>query len=114
MHHGAGLRALLEQAGRPADDARGLVEALAHDWRTVALEPADRAMLEYAHDLTVRPAELGAGDVHRLREAGFDDRSIHDICAIAAYYAFVNRIADGLTVELEPRFAAERQNTADG
>lgn len=44
---------------------------------------------------------MNAGDVARLREAGFDDRAIHDICAITAYYAFVNRVADGLGVELE-------------
>ncbi len=25
-----------------------------------------------------------------------------DICSVAAYYAFANRIADGLGVELEP------------
>ena len=37
----------------------------------------------------------------RLRGAGFDDRGIHDICAVTAYFAFVNRIADGLGVELE-------------
>jgi alkylhydroperoxidase family enzyme len=42
-----------------------------------------------------------ADDVARLRAAGFDDRAIHDACAIVAYFAFVNRIADGLGVELE-------------
>ena len=40
-------------------------------------------------------------DISFLRTQGFDDRAIHDICAITAYYAFVNRIADGLGVELE-------------
>jgi alkylhydroperoxidase family enzyme len=34
-------------------------------------------------------------------ESGFDDEGIHDACAIIAYFAFVNRIADGLGVELE-------------
>jgi len=36
-----------------------------------------------------------------VRDAGFGDQAIHDICAITACYAFVNRIADGLGVELE-------------
>ncbi len=35
------------------------------------------------------------------RAVGFDDRAIHDVCAIVGYFAFVNRIADGLGVELE-------------
>ena len=58
-------------------------------------------MLAYAVKLTRTPGSLEAADVGRLRDAGFDDRAIHDICAVAAYYAFVNRIADGLGVELE-------------
>ena len=60
-------------------------------------------MLDYALKLTATPSAMSAEDVRRLRQAGFDDRAIHDICAITAYYAFVNRIADGLGVELEPR-----------
>ena len=78
------MSATLEQGGRPAD-----------------LTPADRVMLDYALKLTRTPAEMTAADVESLRRAGFDDRAIHDICAITAYYAFVNRIADGLGVEME-------------
>ena len=58
-------------------------------------------MLEYAVKLTRQPKEITVADVKILRKAGFEDRAIHDICAITAYYAFVNRIADGLGVELE-------------
>jgi len=61
-------------------------------------------MLAYALKLTRTPAEMTADDVEALRAAGFDDRAIHDICAVVAYFAFVNRIADGLGVELEGRF----------
>lgn len=61
-------------------------------------------MLDYAMKLTLHPEAMTAGDVEALRAAGFDDLAIHDICAITAYFAFVNRIADGLGVELEERF----------
>ena len=47
------------------------------------------------------PGSVGAEDVQQLRERGMDDRAIHDACAIVAYFAFVNRMADGLGVELE-------------
>ncbi|MGH7559707.1 MAG: carboxymuconolactone decarboxylase family protein [Gemmatimonadales bacterium] len=60
-------------------------------------------MLDYAVKLTRTPDRIGMEDIESLRGSGFDDRAIHDICAITAYYAFVNRIADGLGVELEPR-----------
>jgi uncharacterized peroxidase-related enzyme len=65
------------------------------------LAAADQALLAYADTLTRTPAAVEAGDMDRLRSAGFDDAAIHDACAIVAYFAFVNRIADGLGVELE-------------
>lgn len=58
-------------------------------------------MLDYSVKLTNQPKDITLADVDVLREAGFGDRAIHDICAITAYYGFVNRIADGLGVELE-------------
>jgi uncharacterized peroxidase-related enzyme len=81
-----------------------LLRALRTDFRHAELPPAERAMLDYARKLTDRPQAMGEDDVARLREHGFDDRAIHDICSITAYFAFVNRVADGLGVELEPRF----------
>lgn len=60
-------------------------------------------MLDFVAKLTRTPAEMEEeDDVGGLREAGFDDRAIHDIVLVAAYYAFVNRVADGLGVTLEP------------
>ena len=59
-------------------------------------------MLYYAEKLTREPSEINMHDISALHAEGFDDRAIHDICVITAYYAFVNRIADGLGVELEP------------
>jgi len=40
-------------------------------------------------------------DVITLREADFSDSAILDINQVADYYAYVNRLADGLGVELE-------------
>ncbi len=78
------LRAL---AGRAAD--------------RLPLGAVDRALMEYADRLTRQPGAISAADVDALRAVGLDDRAIHDACAIVAYFAFVNRIADGLGVELE-------------
>jgi uncharacterized protein YciW len=58
-------------------------------------------MLAYAVKLTHRPASIDAADTDRLREVGFDDAGILDICQVTAYYNYVNRLADGLGVELE-------------
>lgn len=85
------------EEGRQED----LIAALSSDHSAAALSAAERAMLDYAVKLTRTPSEIDEGDAKALRGAGFDDRAIHDICAITAYFAFVNRIADGLGVELE-------------
>jgi len=58
-------------------------------------------MLTYVEKLTRTPGDMTDADVAHLRDAGFSDRDILDICTVAAYYAYVNRIADGLGVQLE-------------
>ncbi len=65
------------------------------------LEAADRALLEFAIQLTREPWTIDEEAVGKLREHGFDDRAIHDACQVVAYFAYVNRVADGLGVELE-------------
>ena len=58
-------------------------------------------MLDYAVKLTVEPWTMVEADVTSLRQVGFDDQAILDINQVTAYYAFVNRLADGLGVQLE-------------
>jgi uncharacterized peroxidase-related enzyme len=64
-------------------------------------------MLDYAVRLTRDPGSVRAEDVAQLRAQGFSDRAILDICQVTAYYAYVNRLADGLGVELEAWWADE-------
>ena len=66
---------------------------------------ADKQMLEYATKLTQSPWEMNESDVEKLRSMGFTDRAILDIAQVVAYYAYVNRIADGLGVSLEDYWA---------
>ena len=80
---------------------REWVESFKKDYRGVALEPADRAMLEYADKLTRTPSAMVEADVLALREAGFEDRAILDINQITGFFAWCNRTVDGLGVELE-------------
>lgn len=58
-------------------------------------------MLRYAEKLTLTPGQMVEKDVIMLRKAGFEDVDILDINQIVAYYAYVNRTADGLGVSLE-------------
>jgi NAD(P)H-hydrate epimerase len=63
-------------------------------------------LLAYALKLTRTPAAITRHDVEALREHGLDDRAIVDANQVVAYYNYVNRVADGLGVELEPSWPA--------
>lgn len=58
-------------------------------------------MLEYVERLTLQPYSVTEDNVAQLRQAGFTDREILDICLVTAYFNFVNRMASGLGVRLE-------------
>ena len=79
-----------------------LVEILSgQDPLSADISPADRTLLSYAIKLTTSPAEVRQTDISALRQAGFGERAIHDACVVVAYFAYVNRVADGLGVGLE-------------
>ncbi len=77
------------------------MEHLKRDYRNAPISSTDLAMLDYAVKLTKAPWEMEREDVEKLREEGFSDGAILDINQITGYYNFVNRLADGLGVELE-------------
>jgi uncharacterized peroxidase-related enzyme len=58
-------------------------------------------MLAFSEKLTIEPASMAENDVVALRSAGFSDRDVLDICEVVGYYAYVNRLADALGVDLE-------------
>ena len=66
-------------------------------------------MLSYARKLTGQPGSMTAGDVEALRQAGFAERDILAIAEVVAYYAYANRIADGLGVQVEDWNQEERE-----
>ncbi len=78
-----------------------MVEQLILDYRQAQISEDDRAMLDYAIKLTLEPWNMTENDVIVLREQGFSDAAILDINQVTSYYAYVNRLADGLGVELE-------------
>ncbi len=61
-------------------------------------------MLEYAAKVAREPWATSQEDVGRQRQAGFTERAILEIALAAAYMSFVNRLAQGLGVEVEQHF----------
>ena len=93
MHHARGLLRLTKN---PA-----LVAALQLDYRSADINARQRAMLDYADKLTRDPGAVNAADMLPLRAAGLDDRSILDLNQAVSYFAYVNRVADGLGVAVD-------------
>ena len=101
-HHGRGLRRLLKQDSQQSDsEIDTILEKLKTDPLNSPLAAADIALLKYAIVLTRSPGDVSEAHIESLRDHGFDDRAIHDLACCVGYFAFVNRIADGLGVQLE-------------
>ena len=83
--HGQAVRQL---SGDPA-----LGELLVMNYRAAQLSARHRAMLDFAHKMTVAPDEVGEPDRAALRAAGFDDRAIWDVASVAAFFNMTNRMA---------------------
>jgi uncharacterized peroxidase-related enzyme len=97
--HGQAVR---ELSGDPV-----LGELLVMNYRAASLTPRQRAMLDFAHKLTVSPDAIVEADRQSLRDAGFDDRSIWDIASVAAFFNLSNRMATAVDMmpnaEYHPR-----------
>ena len=83
--HGAAVRKL---SGDPV-----LGEQMVMNYRTADLTPKLRAALDFACELTRNPAEIDEPHRQELREAGWNDRDIWDIAAVAAFFNMSNRMS---------------------
>jgi uncharacterized peroxidase-related enzyme len=83
--HGAGVRQL---SGDPA-----LGELMAMNYRAARLSKRERTMLDFAVKLTAEPWLIEEADREALRRAGFEDRDIWDIAAVAGFFNMSNRVA---------------------
>ena len=75
-----------------------MVAALRKDFRSAPISEQDKVMLEYVVKLTRDATQCTPEDHRRLRTVGFDDRGILQITLIAAWFNYINRVADALGV----------------
>jgi uncharacterized peroxidase-related enzyme len=83
--HGAAVR---QRSGDPL-----MGELIAQNYRAAGLPARQKAMLDFAVKLTEAPDKIEEPDRQALREAGFSDRDIWDIAAVAGFFNMSNRIA---------------------
>ena len=84
-----------------SNEIESLIAGLKDEYQQCSLSSVDRAMLDFSVKLTKTPQAVTSHDAKALFDVGFNDLAIHDLVCCVSYFAFVNRIADGLGVELE-------------
>ena len=99
VSHGAAVR---QRSGDPA-----LGELMVMNWRAAELSVRHRAMLGFAVKMTRASAEIVEADRQALREAGFSDRDIFDVAAVAAFYNMSNRIASAIDMRPNAEYHAQ-------
>ena len=78
-----------------------LVDALEKDYTTAPVTAQERVMLDYVVKITKDATKVWKDDHERLRAAGFDYKAILQITLIAAWFNYINRVADALGVGRE-------------
>jgi uncharacterized peroxidase-related enzyme len=98
--HGAAVRQL---SGDPP-----LGELMAMNYRAARLSKRHRAMLDFAVKLTAEPWLVEEADREGVRRAGFSDRDIWDIAAVAGFFNMTNRVASA--TDMRPNSAYHKQS----
>jgi len=94
--HGAAVRQLSKDPE--------LGEMLVMNWRTARLSRREKAMLAFAHKLTVSPAEVGEEDRARLKKAGLSDQDVWDAASVTGFFNYTNRLATATDLMPNPEY----------
>jgi uncharacterized peroxidase-related enzyme len=97
--HGAAVRQL-------SGDAK-LGEHMVMNYRAARLSKRQRAMLDFAVKLTAEPWTVEDEDRAHLRKAGFSERDIWDIGAVAGFFNMSNRIASATDMRPNVEYHAQ-------
>ena len=78
------------------------MDAVVADYRNAGLDSRTVELLDWVVRLTRKPADMSEQDLHHLRQQGWSDPEISAAGFVCSYFNFINRVADGLGVDLEP------------
>ena len=104
MAHGDDFRVEVERLGWSEEEIDSQLAALRSDYRQAKLNALDRALCDFAVDLTRDPAAIDAGRVEELAAAGVDEVMLLDVVQVTSLFNYYNRLAEGTGVEPEPEW----------
>jgi uncharacterized peroxidase-related enzyme len=76
-----------------------------------AVDPKMRPVLRYARKLTRQPNSLTQADADAIFAAGWEEPALYYTVAVTALFNFMNRLVEGMGIELDPSYikpASER------
>jgi uncharacterized peroxidase-related enzyme len=82
-----------------------IIQRLYDEGLDTALEPRQRAVVDFAAKLTREPQAVTAADIRPLRDVGMDDIQIHDLIHAVAMFANANRLMQTLGEPILPATA---------
>jgi uncharacterized peroxidase-related enzyme len=80
------------------------VEAIARDYRTAGLSPAEVAMMAFAQKVTLNAYRVVPEDIEDLRRHAFSDQDILDIVLTAAARSFYSKALDAIGATPDPTY----------
>ena len=99
--HGAAVREI-------SGDAK-LGEMMVMNYRVAKLDERQRAMLDFAAQITVESYKIEEADRHALRDVGFSDRDIWDIANVAAFFNMTNRVASATDMRPNDKYHGQHR-----
>jgi uncharacterized peroxidase-related enzyme len=84
----------------------GLLHRVVRDGDFTEVAPKLRPVLALARKLTLSPNSVTNADAEALSAAGWEDSALYYAVAVIALFNFMNRLVEGLGIELEPSYIA--------
>jgi uncharacterized peroxidase-related enzyme len=82
----------------------GLVSRLVQDGSLEEVAPSLQPVLALAKKLTLAPSSVTKADTDAVLSAGWNDTALYYAVAVTALFNFMNRLVEGLGIELEPSY----------
>jgi uncharacterized peroxidase-related enzyme len=82
------------------------------DYTQAELDPALRALLDFAVQVTSNPHAGGEKAIGTLRGAGWSDAAILEAAEIIGFFNYYNRLVDALGVDPEPEWSEVKRTAA--
>lgn len=92
----------------------GTIGQISEDLESAPVPEKMKPVLRYARKLTRAPDSLTKADAEEVLAAGWTETALYQVVAVTALFNFMNRLVEGLGIELDPAYdkpASERLAT---